>query len=228
LAIICRDHRLLFIMAPRTGCTAIGELLISELGGEYVPAQNVTDADGHVIVRQKHSTLGELMSNGLITQEERGRLFVFSAVRNPFDSLVSLYVKQSSVDQPLLDDPESWVNRSGRRRASFNFARDHTFEEWITHRFRPSLSARIKRLPFGRSVRDRWTEGVDFVMRFERLQDDLNEALRRAGVERQLSIPAVNVTPGRDRDYRTYYSDHSRSLVERHFKRQLDQFGYAF
>jgi hypothetical protein len=228
LAIICRDHRLLFIMAPRTGCTAVGELLIAELGGQYIPPQNVTDGQGRVLVRQKHSTLGELMSNGLITPEERAGLFTFSAVRNPFDSLVSLYVKQSSVDQPLLDDPASWVNRSGRRRASFKFARDHTFEEWLADRFRPSLSTRIKRLPFGRRVRDPWTEGVDFVMRFERLQDDLNEALRRAGVERQLSIPAVNVTPGRERNYRAYYSERSRQIVERHFHRQLDQFGYEF
>jgi hypothetical protein len=228
LAIICRDHRLLFIMAPRTGCTAIGELLIAELGGQYVPPQNVTDGKGRVVVRQKHSTLGELMSNGLITSEDRAQLFAFSAVRNPFDSLVSLYVKQSTVDQPLLDDPASWVNRSSRRRASFNVARDHTFDEWIADRFRPSLRARIKRLPFGGGVRDHWTEGVDFVMRFESLQQDLNEALRRAGVERELSIPAVNVTPGRDRDYRAYYTDRSRRIVERHFHRQLDQFGYAF
>ena len=49
---------------------------------------------------------------------------------------------------------------------------------------------------------------VDFVGRYESLEEDLNKALEMAGAGRQLKVPRTNVTPNKDseRDYRSYYS----------------------
>ena len=37
MAIICRDHRLLFVMVPGTGCSVVGKALQEELDGTFFP-----------------------------------------------------------------------------------------------------------------------------------------------------------------------------------------------
>src|SRR6476659_9512318 len=112
MAIICRQYSLLFIMTPRTACTAIGDLLCTHYGGEFLPSEDVLDLQGFISVQKKHSTLQELFKHKILAPQEAKSLLKIAAVRNPFDSLVSLYYKQRLKYQPLLSDPSSWVNRS--------------------------------------------------------------------------------------------------------------------
>ena len=228
MAVISRPHRLLFIMAPRTGCTAIGELLRAELGGEDIPP-----ADHPAVVNdgleQKHITLRQLLRAGLLTPAERRALFVFSTVRNPFDSIVSLYVKQAAGYPTLKVDREQFVKRSGQRERSFRSAQESSFEEWLVANYEQSLRRRLsRRLRALRGERNKWLAGADFVMRYERLQEDFDDALRRAGVGRRLVMPHVNVTPGRERDYRAYYTPRARRIVESWFAAELAEFDYGF
>ena len=44
MAIICRKYKLLFIMTPRTACTAIGELLCDHYDGEFLPGEDILDS----------------------------------------------------------------------------------------------------------------------------------------------------------------------------------------
>src|SRR5215468_1500064 len=44
MAIICRQYGLLFIMTPRTACTAVGDLLCTHYGGEFIPAEDILDS----------------------------------------------------------------------------------------------------------------------------------------------------------------------------------------
>jgi hypothetical protein len=228
MAVICREHRLLFIAVPHTGSTAISDLLIREMGGEWIPPEDFTAPDG-TLVRRKHTTLQQLLAGGVISAEERARLFVISAVRNPFDTLVSTYVRNREHNQPLRDKADSFIHKRRRKRDDLDYCLDHTFDEWIDHSFGPRLIDRVT----GRGVKVRrkapFQEGVDFVMRYEHLQEDFDEALRRAGVDRRLVIPTRNVTTERtERDYRTWYSGRSRKLVQKAFAEQLRRFGYAF
>ena len=91
MAIICRKFNLLFIMTPRTACTAIGEFLCEHYSGEFLPAEDILDSRGFISVQKKHSTLAELLAHKLLTAREAKSLLKVAAVRNPFDSLVSLY-----------------------------------------------------------------------------------------------------------------------------------------
>src|SRR5438477_9476078 len=142
MAIICRDYSLLFIMTPRTACTAVGELLVQHYGGEFLPAEDILDSHGIIAVQRKHSTLEELIQHGLLTGEEAGSLLKIATVRNPFDSLVSLYFKQRLKYQPLLGDPSSWVNRSVKYADHMRYAQAHSFNEWV---FKVSYRKLIKR-----------------------------------------------------------------------------------
>ena len=143
MAIICRQHGLLFIMTPRTACTAVGDLLCTHYGGEFIPSEDILDSHGFIAVQKKHSTLPELIKHKVLAPKEAKSLLKIAAVRNPFDSLVSLYFKQRLKYQPLLGDPSSWVNRSVKYADHMRYAQAHSFNEWV---FKVSYRKLIKSL----------------------------------------------------------------------------------
>ncbi len=71
---------------------------------------------------------------------------------------------------------------------------------------------------------------VDFVGRYENLQDELATALDLAGVGRHLKVPRTNVTPDKDqaRDYRSYYSDAMRERVAEWYAPEIALLHYGF
>jgi hypothetical protein len=227
MAIICRKYNLLFIMTPRTACTAIGELLCNEYGGRFLPSEDILDSHGFIAVQKKHSTLPELLEHKLLGAEEAKSLLKVGAVRNPFDSLVSLYFKQRSKYQPLLADPSSWVNRSHRYAAYMRYAQTHSFNEWV---FKVSYRKLIKRiLGFQPSMFAEHMRGIDVVMRYESIEKDFGDVFRRVGMTGKLNIPIVNRTDERsDRDYRSCYSQSAALVVRIAYSYDLRTYGYQF
>lgn len=236
MAILCREVGLLFIMRPRTGCTAVGRTLCNELSGEYIPSDDVRDGEGRAVVQKKHSTLADLLDHGLIRADEAERLYKVTTVRNPFDSVVSLYVNLTVTYPPLRADPESWVYRVPGFIDEMALAEGRSFEGWVLRRFRSPTSEQRRWLPWaGRPVVDPgpstspFVQGTDHVMRFERLQSEFDKVLAAVGVDRSIRIPRINVTTDREgRDYRTYYTRRARRVVAERFKAELDRFGYTF
>jgi hypothetical protein len=227
MAIICRKYNLLFIMTPRTACTAIGELLCEHYGGEFLPAEDILDSRGLILVDKKHSSLSDLIKHGILTAEEAKSLLKVAAVRNPFDSLVSLYFKQRSKYQPLLGDPASWVNRSPGYAKNMRYARAHSFNGWV---LRVSYRKLIKTfLGFRPSMFADHTRGVDVVMRYESIEADLSEVFRKTGMGSKADIPVVNRTDERANwDYRSCYSRLAELAVTLAYSGDLEEYGYRF
>jgi hypothetical protein len=65
---------------------------------------------------------------------------------------------------------------------------------------------------------------VDDVGRLETIEDDFAEICQTIGID--ASLPHKNQSG--HRDYRTYYSEHSRALVAEHFQADIERFGYDF
>jgi hypothetical protein len=227
MAIICRDYNLLFIMTPRTACTAIGELLCEHYGGQFLPAEDILDSRGLTLVDKKHSTLSDLLKHKLLTAEEAKSLLKVAAVRNPFDSLVSLYFKQRLKYQPLLADSASWVNRLPGYAKNMRYARAHSFNRWV---LRVSYRKLINRLlGFRPSMFADHTRGVDVVMRYESIEADLSEVFRKAGMGSKADIPVVNRTDERaNSDYRSFYSRLAELTVTLVYSGDLRMYGYKF
>lgn len=227
MAIICRKYNLLFIMTPRTACTAIGHLLCERFGGEFIPADDILDSRGRILVDRKHGTLSDLIRHEILTAEEAKSLLKVAAVRNPFDSLVSLYFKQRSKYQPLLSDPTSWVNRVPGYAKNMRHAGTHSFNRWV---FRVSYRKLIKRLlGFRPSMFVDYTRGVDMVLRYERIEADLSEIFRKAGMGSKADIPVMNRTGERTNwDYRSCYSGLAKLAVTLAYSRDLEMYGYRF
>jgi hypothetical protein len=65
---------------------------------------------------------------------------------------------------------------------------------------------------------------VDFVGRFERLEEDAGYLFRRIGVE--AALPRLNASC--HGLYRDYYTARTRDLVAQRFARDIERFGYRF
>ena len=78
---------------------------------------------------------------------------------------------------------------------------------------------------------------VDFVGRYEHLEEDLNEALTRVGITDKLELPRAKGGhrpsnqdgPKKDKaDFHDYYKDGDREIVARAFAREIELFDYEF
>jgi hypothetical protein len=222
MAILCREAGLLLLQAPHTGSTSLGTLLRERLGGEMLVRDRVRDADGRIVLRQKHQTLAELIEAGLITPEQRAGLLVVVGVRDPFDLVLTEYARNREAG--AIPAPERLRRRIGLLSAEYSPA---DFERFVRRRYAPGRLLRLLgRRPF---VPVDWTVGADRIIRFERMQPDLDEALRAAGVTESLVLPHRNPTTSRkDVHYSVLYTPASRAIVERAYDREIDRFGYGF
>ena len=235
MAFISDRYRFLFVMSPRTGCTAIAYgVLVPQLGAVRVPWKDLMDESGRLLVDSKHGTLQDLLDHGLVSSDKAAELFKFCAVRNPFDSLVSLYTKHRTTYAELVDDPKSFLHRKPGAMEDLARANSMTFSEWVIERFTRAWHWKrpwriVNRRPARRqNMYKRYIDGMDHIMRFETLQRDLDDVLERVGAPSGLEIPMLNPTADRDRDYRSYYTDEARKLVEHVFRPDMERFGYRF
>ena len=68
---------------------------------------------------------------------------------------------------------------------------------------------------------------IDFVGRYENLDDDFASVLARIGLSGQVSLPKANVSKDRG-TYRDYYTPASRDLIAGWYAREIEQFAYQF
>lgn len=144
----------------------------------------------------------------------------FTGVRNPFDSLVSLYEKIRQKYVHHLDDPRHWVNDNPRQARLMRIAVEEGFNAWLRAKYpeRPAREPVFFQAPY--------LEGADHVIRFENLQEDFAKAMVAVGLP-DVSVPRLNTTD-REPDHRPYYDEWSRRRIGRLFAPTLERFGYRF
>lgn len=217
----------MFIQSPRTGSTAIGLLLRERLNGQFIPEKDLLDEDGFFLLPRKHSTISQLIKFEKITEEEAKSFYKFTCVRNPFDSLVSLYIKKRVTYQPRLSDPNSFLFKIPGCVDDVKFCLNHTFDEWINKNYATPLFKRL--LGLGRkSMFEKYTDGVDCVMKMEQLQSDFDKVLKTVGISEALEIPLHNETVGRESGHQKYFTSFSKTIVEYKFQPDLVRYNYTF
>ncbi|CAN5506729.1 hypothetical protein BH20CHL6_BH20CHL6_20850 [soil metagenome] len=213
----------MFIHGRATASTAVHDAIVAKLEGESLPRERVLGDDGTILVA-RHSNLPTLLRHGCLTTEQRSGLLVFATVRNPFDHLVSTYSKMRAIHEGQVARPNAILTET--RLENLEYSATHPFEPWVlTHWRRPGPLGRFRG---PRPWRYGHTKDVDHVLHFEQLQEDLDALLARVGYEGTIELPKVNVTPGRERDYRHYYTPRARRYVQEAWDEELDRYGYAF
>jgi len=224
LAIISYKKRFIYLLNPRTASTATGQALRKATEAYFVPARDIEDKQGKIVVPRKHTTIKQLREHEIVPEETLQAFFKFVTVRNPFDSLVSAWSKKVHDYSHLLDDPDSWVHKSPNYAEGLRRAVGSTFAEWIAeqydHKFKSGRGASMNR----NFIRD-----VDHVLRYETLEEDFREVAGHLDMGADIEIPRSNVTKGRrQKDYRSYYDEKTREIVASVFREEIDTLGYEF
>jgi len=136
----------------------------------------------------------------MLPRELFNELFKFAFVRNPWDLQVSSYHQN-------FEDFLRWKLDPSRR--SYQYIIDTSIE--LQSDYLIDLNGNVI---------------VDFIGRYERLEEDFQEACTRIGI-RTPKLPHKRQASDRT-TYQKYYTDETAELIARHFKRDIEMFGYTF
>lgn len=156
----------------------------------------------HRTAREKRRELGERR------WKER---FSFTFVRNPWDKVVSHYhYRKRTKKAGLAENPPP-------------------FKEWVVRAYREQDPALCDNptmfLPQWDWITDE--EGqvlVDFIGRFEKLDEDFGKICQQIGREARLP----HLKKSQRGDFREYYDDETADVVRQWFHEDIKQFGYEF
>jgi len=135
--------------------------------------------------------------------------YKFSFVRNPYDFLVSLYFYSKQFER----DPNRRVFK------------DMQYKNFLKRVISNKTACQLDFItdPNNGKVL------VDYIGRFETLEKDIATIQERLDIKIGRSIKHMNPSfKRRSNDYKAYYDEESRDLVENHFQRDLDLLGYNF
>ena len=202
---ISHKHKFIFVHINKTGGTSL-ELILRKLSALYVGKWDnklyAKNWDG------KHNLIEKYRK---LAKKEIGfkNYFKFTIVRNPWDRLLSnyFYRKYIKYDGFIQDMSfKEWVVNSKTGDYSFeNSLSKHEQFDWITDNHKEVL--------------------VDFIGRFENLQEDFDIICDKIGIPRQ-ELPHKNKS--KHKHYTEYYNDETRSIVAEKYAKDIEYFGYKF
>jgi len=201
------ENKFIFVHIPKTGGGSISSCLHSFVDGRS---------------RLGHQPLKEYVRNNTFGFLDDGDYFKFSFVRNPWDMTVSMYhyLWESGHRWPI-----RWrkINKKFSKLSFSEWLKDETFESPVIR----SIDVTERRAKFG-SLLD-WVEygdhKLDFIGKFENLQEDFNIVCDKIGIPRQ-QLPHKNKS--KHKHYAEYYNEETREIVGKKYAKDIEYFGYKF
>jgi hypothetical protein len=210
-------YNFLFVHIAKTGGTSVRAALSGLRWHDPIywlmwPAQRLSHLTGHRTVTKFPRHAKVIAAKEMLPAEIFAKLYKFAFVRNPWDLQVSSYHhirrERGDVMAHIKSFPEfiRWKLDPAR---PYQYHVDTSIE--LQSDYLKDLSGKII---------------VDFIGRTERLQEDFDTVCKRIGIPSK-TLPHQRQAKDRD-DYRKYYDSATTELVARHFKADIDAFGYRF
>lgn len=141
----------------------------------------------------------------ILGKEQYEKFFTFAFVRNPWDWQVSLYEymlqSKNHYQHSLIKEM-----RNFEEYIEWRVTQDkHLQKEWVTDEKDNII--------------------VDFIGRFENINEDFQEICKYLGINE--TLPYVNRTVNR-KPYWYYYNNKTKEMIYQSFKQDIDLFGYNF
>ena len=206
--LLSHSHRFLFIHVIKTGGVSIRKALVRYA---HLPWRSLWRRLQGRLGLTPHDPLASLSAHATAAEMREvlppatfDDCFKFAFVRNPWDWNVSFY---------------HYVCQNRRHALHTLAAGMSGFTEFLTWR---AEHARLQQKDC--IVDARGTLLVDFVGRFEDLEEDFGKVCAATGV--RATLPHLN--PSRHHDYRLHYTERTRRLVEEAWAEDVRFFGYDF
>jgi hypothetical protein len=211
-------YNFLFVHIAKTGGTSVRDALWRyKWSDSYrIPqflCSKLSALTGHSIGAKFPRHAKAIAAMEMLPREIYQRLFKFAFVRNPWDLQVS-----------------SWHHiRRERPRLVEGIADFEDFLRWKLDPARPPQyhADMSVELQSDYLIDLRGNLIVDFIGRYENLEDDFIEACRRIGI-RHPELPHSRKAGDRQKDYRSYYTDAAAEMVASHYRRDIERLGYRF
>ncbi len=142
-----------------------------------------------------------------------GQYFKFAFVRNPYDRLVSGYFGRV-IKSTKLYKKKRWKDKSF---SDFIKILYDTSDENMNIHFRPQHTFLTD---------DKGELIVDYVGRFENINEDFREIAKNAGLPDDVILP--HRTSSEHDIYRKYYTEETKQLVSERFAKDLEIFKYSY
>jgi hypothetical protein len=226
---ICRPFKCLFVHVPKTAGQSVEQFFMDRMGldwdadrGEVLLGDNPDRTRG--TQKLAHLSAWEYVDDGFIERDEFDGLFRFSFVRNPFERIVSEYRYRNYFHHRSFGDfvlnklpAPGWDDKYRHVMPQYDMLHD----------------------PDGRLM-------VDFVGRFETLQQDFDKVCHWVGLDdsklphrnpsnkksRNLKRKVRNVLffngENDKRHYSEFYDAKTLAAVERLYEKDIEAFGYRF
>ena len=226
---ICRDYNCLFVHIPKTGGQSIEQFFMNLLHLDWDKDRTTlhlqrNDDKAHGTEKLAHLSAAEYVDCGYVSRQEFSEFFKFSFVRNPWSRILSEY----------------------RYR---NYFHHLSFRDFVLNKMpKPGWNDKHRHvMPQYDMLYDQ--QGnllVDFVGRFETLQQDFDRVCEHLGITDSL-LPHRNRSDKKSRDLKRkirnylfmngenqrrgvteFYDDETRAAVAEYYSRDITTFGFEF
>jgi hypothetical protein len=200
---ISLKHNFLYVHIPKTAGNAVQNILRHYSEDRIVCVTPLQDGVERFEVRNDQFKIEKHSTLEDYRRElgdaQLARLFKFCCVRNPWERAISFYF---SPHRGAVEwDREAFIRLVPKIMPASGFV---------------TLRNSKKKTPF---------ENVDCVIRYEHLNDDFKEVCTRLGIPAE-ELPVRNKSTRRH--FSEYYDRELTELVRRHFREDIEHFGYTF
>ncbi len=204
---IHHEHRCIFIHINKTAGTSVGDalgMLQTHVSAKMVFSEDILDDDQNRWWQDWLKTKKQNEFNWIPLDEVKNYwedYYKFTIVRNPWDRIVSDFSfckkkKFVSDDYTIRDEvTENLDNYERWKQPCY---------DWIEYENKNSM---------------------DFVLRFENLQNDFDQLCKNLGIQTK-TLPHIN--PTNHKHYTEYFDDETKSLVAEKYAKDIEYFGYEF
>ena len=206
--IYSKKYNFFYIALAKTATTLIEDTICKNLKYEQLNHIFTCPTSGNSDLH-KHSTLREIE----LRLPEVQKYWKFAFVRNPYSRVVSWfsYLTQGLNDQ---NSQEKHIKEFGTDYLTGDFKDFCNFAPyWVFNNQFFNLCDKDENIK------------IDFVGRFENLQEDFNIVCDKIGIPQQ-QLPYKNES--KHKHYTEYYDDETRQIVAEKYAKDIEYFGYKF
>lgn len=215
--LLSHRYRFLYVHIAKTAGTSVRAALQRHMWADpwRIPmfiCSRMSHLSGHRLACKLPRHAKAIAAREMLPHDFYQSLFKFCFVRNPWDLQVSSF-HHIRRERPQLmhgiDDFAAFIRYKFDPERPYQYHMDISAErqsDYVTDQH-------------GNSI-------IDFVGRYERLEEDYAYILRRIGL-RVTPLPQRRAATDR-RDYRHYYTDDTAQQVAAHYRDDIERFGYSF